>query len=211
MRRLSIVPLEKLARLDSALYPGQNGNNAWERGMCKTPRHIIALVVTLFLFLPVAFAGQVKKKTSNSKLSAPARLKAAKAPNKLSLQSLTLVSTSEAARKAAEEASAKAEKTKTRAGTSILRGARPEADGAVIEFHAVDGSFARDSSKGTSQAKSQKKSVLKNIHGSAYGATASAFGRATGEGGAVGASSGNGKFSVYVEGQHTQASTPAPH
>ncbi len=179
--------------------------------MCKTSRHIIVFAVALFLFLPAVVAAQVKKKASSSKVSAQEKLKAAKAPSKLSLQSLMLVSTSEAARKAVEEASAKAKKTKTRAGTSILRGTKREADGAVTEFHAVNGSFAGDSSKEISRVKSQKKSVLKNIHGSAYGATASAIGRANGVGGAVGASSGNGKFGIYVEGQHTQASTPAPH
>lgn len=176
--------------------------------MSKTACRTVLLVLAFFLVMPAAANAQTEK-ASRPQKSTSESSKTSKAPSKLPLQSLTLVSTTEAARKVAEEASAKAETTKT--DTSILKGTKPEADGAVIEFHAIDSSFARDSSKGTFETKSQKKSLLKNIHGSAYGATASDAGRASGEGGGIGADSGNGKFSIYVEGQHTHASTPAPH
>jgi hypothetical protein len=178
--------------------------------MSITSRDTILLVLTLFLFLPVAATAQVKK-TSNPQSSTSEKPKAAKTPSTLPLQSVTLVSTAEAVRKVAEEASAKGQTAKRPAETWNHARSKPGADGAVLEFHPTDSSVLADSAAGTVQAKSEKKSVLKNIHGSAYGATASGAGRADGEGGAVGADSRNGKFNIYVEGEHAHADTPAPH
>jgi len=178
--------------------------------MSKTPWQTVVLVTALFLFLPAAAAAQ-KEKPSGPQKATSENSKAAKSPGRLPLQSVTLVNTDEAARKVAEEASARAQTPKGAARTSNKTAPQQEADGAVLEFRPTEGSPMADPAPGTVQTKSSKKSVLKNIHGSAYGAAASAVGQANGEGGAVGADSSNGKFNIYVEGEHAHASTPAPH
>lgn len=178
--------------------------------MSRTPRHTILFVLAMFLLAPVAVAAQ-QKKTSNPQHSTLKEPNATTTPAKLPLQSLTLVSTSEAARKVAEEASTKAETSKKGAASSNLSKSGQEAEGAVLEFKPADTSSLAGSTAGAFKAKGRSKSLLKNIHGSAYGAAASAIGQANGESAAVGADSGNGKFSIYVQGEHTHASTPAPH
>lgn len=178
--------------------------------MSKTPWQTTLVVLALFLVLPAAATAQ-QEKPSGSPTSDSQNAKTVKAPGKLPLQSLTLVSTEEAARKAAEEARAKTQRPQAAAETAKHKGDKEAANAAVLEFHPTDGTAAPDSSKGTFQVKDRKKSVLKNIHGSAYGAAASGVGRAHGEGGAVGADSRGGKFNVYVEGEHTHGNTPNPH
>jgi hypothetical protein len=201
---------EKLTRLDSAAWQGQNGN-VWQDGnMSKTPWHIALFVLAMFLLLPLAATAQVEK-SSNKADTDPENAKAVKASRKQSLQSVTLPSTAEAVRKVAEQASAKALAPGAAPKASKQPGTDGATDGAVLEFHPANGPPTAGLESGTFQVKGRKKSVLKNIHGSAYGAAASAAGRASDEGGAVGADSGNGKFNVYVEGEHAHTSTPAPH
>ena len=177
--------------------------------MSKTPWQTVLLVLALFLVLPAAAVAQ-KEISSNPSPPKPKSVKPTKPQDKLPLQDVTLVSTAAAARKVAEEASARAQAPKAASKTSVKAESKQAADGAVLEFHPESGP-AGDSAKGGFQSKSGKKSVLKNIHGSAYGAAASAVGQANGEGGNVGADSSNGKLNIYVEGEHAHASTPAPH
>ena len=179
--------------------------------MSKTPWKTVLVVLALFLVLPAAATAQ-QEKPSGSHPSDSQNSKSVKAPDKLPLQSVTLVSTDDAARKAAEEARARLQRLKSTSETAKHEGDKGAANAAVLEFHPTDGAPPADSSKGTFQVKDgKKKKVLKNIHGSAYGATASGFGRANGEGGAVGADSRGGKFNVYVEGEHAHDNTPNPH
>ena len=178
--------------------------------MSKTPWQTVLLVLALFLLLSPAASAQTQK-TSSKADAGRNNTKAVKGPDKLSLQSVTLTSTAEAARKAAEEATARTSAPKTTQKNSKQSGSSDTTEGAVLEFRATDGPPASAVSAGGFQEKGHKKSVLKDIHGSAYGATASAAGSASAEGGAVGAGSSNGKFNVYVEGEHTHASTPVPH
>lgn len=168
------------------------------------------VVLAVFLVLPTAAVAQ-QEKPSGSHPSDSQNSKTVKAPDKLPLQSVTLVSTDEAARKAAEEARAKAQDPKANSKTAKHEGDKGAANAAVLEFHPTDGTPGPDSSKGTFQEKDRKKSVLKNVHGSAYGAAASGTGGANGESGSVGADSRSGKFNVYVEGEHAHDNTPNPH
>jgi len=178
--------------------------------MSKTPWQTVLLVTALFLLLPAAGAAQTEK-TSHPQNSSPVSPKAAKASVKPPLRSVTLVNTAETARQVAREASARAQAPKAAARTSNKTTPQQEAEGAVLELHPAEVSPLAGTATGTVQTKSAKKSVLKNIHGSAYGAAASAMGQASGEGGDVGADSSNGKFNIYLEGEHAHASTPAPH
>lgn len=178
--------------------------------MSKTLRHTTLLVLALFIFLSVAAAAQVKK-TSDHQNSSSQTPTATKGERKPLLQSLGLINTDEAAQKVAEEESAKARTAKTAGGTTNPAILKKGADGAVLEFHPAGNSPFSGSSSGTVEAKAGKKSPLKNIHGSVYGATLPQVGHANAEGGAVGADSKNGKLSIFVEGEHAQASTPAPH
>jgi len=179
--------------------------------MSKTPWQTVLVVLALFLLLPPAATAQ-EEKPSHPHSSDSQNTKAVKAPGKPPLRSVTLVNTTEAARKVAEKESARRQLKKDVALTPKQPQSGKTADGAVLEFQPTDGTPATNSSQGTFQVKdSKKKPVLKNIHGSAYGAAASGVGRANGEGGAVGADSRSGKFNVYVEGEHTHDSTPGPH
>jgi hypothetical protein len=179
--------------------------------MSKTPWQAVLVVLALFLFLPSAATAQ-EEKPSHPQPSGSQNAKAAKAPGMPPLRSVTLVNTTEAARKVAAEESARRQLKKDVALTPKQPQSGKTADGAVLEFQPTDGTPATNSSQGTFQVKdSKKKPLLKNIHGSAYGAAASGVGRANGEAGAVGADSRGGKFNVYVEGEHTHDSTPGPH
>jgi hypothetical protein len=177
--------------------------------MSKTLWQTMLLVLALFLVLPSAAAAQ-EEKSSNAPPPNPKSVKSTKPQSSPSLQDVTLVSTAAAVRKVAEEASSKAQAPKAASKTSVKAKSKQVADGAVLEFH-PESNPTGDSTKGGFQKRSGKKSVLKNIHGSAYGAAASTVGQANGEGGAIGADSSNGKLNIYVEGEHTHASTPAPH
>lgn len=179
--------------------------------MSKTACPTVLLGLTLFLLPPVAASAQAQKTPAHGPSISKSQKAAEKTPSKLPLQALTLVSTSEAARKAAEEATVKSQHTRGTSPPSSQAGSKQEADGGVLEFHADDSAPLADSAPGTFHAKDQKKSVLKNIHGSVYGAAASGVGQANAVNGAVGADSNNGKFNIYMEGGHSQASTGTPH
>jgi hypothetical protein len=178
--------------------------------MSKSIWQTVLLVPLLFLLLPHAATAQ-EKKSDSPQPSDSNSAKAAKPASTLPLQSVTLVSTEEAARKAAEEVRARAQSGKTDPKTSKQAEAGKAAEGAVLEFHSADRMPGAAVAKGGFQEKDNKKPVLKNIHGSAYGAAVSATGSANSEGGAVGADSRSGKVNIYVEGERTHASTPVPH
>lgn len=177
--------------------------------MNRTPWHIALSVLAIFLLVPAGTFAQ-EGMPPNPHRSNSKKAKAVKPATKLSLRSVTLVSTDAVARKVAEQESARALASKTASKNSKKTDTSEITDGAVLEFHPTDSPPA-ESGKGTFQAKNHKKSVLKNVHGNVYGAAASSVGNANGVGGAVGAESGNGKFGVYVEGAHNHADTPVPH
>ena len=176
--------------------------------MNKAPWHIAALILAAFLLLPGAANAQAEK-SSSKKSAGPDSSNVVKTPAKPPLQSVTLPSTAEAVSKVAEEASAKSLAAKTAGKTSPQSGTSDVPGDAVLEFHPT--ATAPAAGSGDFKEKDNKNSVLKNIHGSAYGAAASAVGSASAEGGAVGADSRNGKVNIYVEGGHSQSSTPVPH
>jgi hypothetical protein len=212
MRAISHHPLEerleKLTHLDSALLQGENGS-VWRDGnMNKAPWYIAVFVLATSLLLPLGAKAQTEKSSSKPEANKKSAM-AVKAPAKPPLQSLTLQTTAEAARKVAEEASAKALGQEKASKNSNQPSASEMKDGAVLEFHPT--TTPPSAGSGGFQEKDHKNSVLKNIHGSAYGAAASAAGSASAEGGAVGADSRNGKVNIYVEGEHAQTNNPAPH
>ncbi|HET9177928.1 MAG TPA: hypothetical protein VFQ24_06180 [Terriglobia bacterium] len=178
--------------------------------MSRTYWKTALLVLVMCVSLSPAATAQ-EQKTASPHAADSQSGKAVKPAANLPLQSVTLVSTEEAARRAAEEVRARAQTSKLSSEPSKEGAASKAAEGAVLEFHPTDSLPAKDAVKGRVQQKDQSKSVLKNIHGSAYGAAASAAGRANGEGGDVGAESRGGKINIYVEGERTHASTPAPH
>jgi hypothetical protein len=200
--------LEKLTHLDSALHQGENGSVWRDENMNEAPWHFAVFVLATFLLLPLGANAQTERSSSKPEATNKSA-KAVKAPAMPPLQSVTLQSTAEAARKAAEEASARALGQEKVSKNSKQPGASELTDGAVLEFHPTTNPPSAGS--GGFHEKNHKNSVLKNIHGSAYGAAASAAGRASAEGGAVGADSRNGKVNIYVEGEHAQTNNPAPH
>ena len=178
--------------------------------MSRTPWQTALLAPVMFVFLSPAATSQEPKSVS-PRATDSQDVKAAKPAARLPIRSLTLVSTEEAARKAAEEMRAKAQTSKTPPETSQEAEAGKAADGAVLEFHPTDSLPGKGAVKGGVQEKDRSKPVLKNIHGSAYGAATSAAGRANGESGDLGAQSRGGKINIYVEGERTHTSTPVPH
>lgn len=178
--------------------------------MSKTAWRTVLLGLALLVLLPAAVMARVQK-TPLQTTSTTKAGKAEKTPSKLPLSALTLVSTSAAARKVAAEATAKALAPKNASPTLSPVGSEQETSGSVREFQTDNTAGLSDSSNGTFQMKNHKRSMLKNIHGSVYGATASGIGRANTVDGAVGADSSNGKFSVYMQGEHSHISTPPPH
>lgn len=178
--------------------------------MSRTPWQTVLLAPVMFAFLSPAATAQ-EPKTASPHATDSKSAKAEKPAAQLPLQSVTLVSTEEAARKAAEEMRAKARTNQTPSKASKEAEAGNTADGAVLEFHPTGSLPGKDAVKGGVQEKDRSKPVLKSIHGSAYGVVASAAGRADGEGGEVGAESRGGKINIYVEGERTHASTPVPH
>jgi|SRR5690348_12716423 hypothetical protein len=176
--------------------------------MSRTIWQPVLIVAVMVLFVSAAGVAQ-EPKTVSPPVADSESGKTVKPAARLPLQSVTLVSTEEAARKAAEEMGSKAQTSKTPPTKELEAGKAP--DGAVLEFHPTDNLPGKDAVRGGFQQKEQSKSVLKNVHGSAYGAAASAAGRAHGEGGDVGAQSRGGKLNIYLEGERTHASTPVPH
>ncbi|HET7214700.1 MAG TPA: hypothetical protein VFL79_13995 [Terriglobia bacterium] len=178
--------------------------------MSKTLWQTMLVLLALFILLPAAAPAQ-QEKPSGPLPSNLQNSKDTRTPGKLPLQSVTMVNTREAARKVAEEESAKVQGSHAVSETARHKGDKSTANPAVLEFHPTAGTSA-DASKETFQVKNhRKKSALKNIHGSAYGAAASGIGGGNVEGGDVGADSRGGKFNVYVEGEHAHDNTPGSH
>lgn len=175
--------------------------------MSKTPWHAALIVLAIILLSPAALSAQATKpQPQKSQIKA----EISKASQKLNLQSLTLVSPEAAARKVAEEASARAQEPKAVLKNPKQSGNQQGAGAAVNEFQPVEGPAA-DSAAAPFQIKDHKKSLLKNFHGSAYGVAGSGIGRASGESAAAGADSGNSKFHIYLEGEHAHTNPPASH
>ncbi|HEX5412666.1 MAG TPA: hypothetical protein VFZ27_12525 [Terriglobia bacterium] len=170
----------------------------------------VLIVLALLVLVSPAAAAQ-EQDTASPRATDSKKTKAAKPVVQLPLRSVTLVSTDEAARNAAEEVRARAQSSKTSPDKTKQADVGKAADGAVLEFHPADGLPGRSAVKRGIQQEGRSKSVLKNIHGNAYGTAASAAGRARGEGGEVGADSRDGKINIYVEGERNHASTPVPH
>jgi hypothetical protein len=202
-------PMDKPAQLDSTSDQGQNGSVRGERSMSKTASYTVLLALALMVFVPGASPQEKSPAQPGDRGSKQAQ--AAKVPDEISLRSLTLPSTSEAAREAAEDANAKAQISKTTGRTPDPSKSTRASDGAILEFRPADGVPEKAAEAGTFKAKDHKKALLKNIHGSAYGISASAPGAANDEGGAVGADSASGKMNIYVEGEHVHSNTPGPH
>ena len=120
--------------------------------MSKTPSQTVLVVLTLFLLLPPAAAAQ-EEKPSGPQPSDSHNAKAVKTPGKLPLKSVTVVDTTEAVRKVAEEESARKEASKAASKTGKHEGKKAVADTAVLEFHPTEGTAAADSSKGTFQVR----------------------------------------------------------
>lgn len=178
--------------------------------MSKTPWQTMLAVLASFILLSAAAIAQ-QEKPSGPRPPDLQNSKDVRAPGKLPLQSVTLVDTKAAARKVAEEESAKVQGSRAASGTAKHQVDKAAANPAVLEFHPTRGTPAADTSKGILQAKNKKKPGLKNIHGSAYGAAVSGMGGANAESGAVGADSRSGKFNVFVEGEHAHDNTPPSH
>jgi hypothetical protein len=170
--------------------------------MAMKLRQFLVPAAALLLVWPMFTVAQTQPQPSSA-AKATAR-KATKTNIKPPLASLTLVSTDEMARNAAEETLKKAKAQEHGAKPTSASKPSPTDVDAVMEFHpAAAGSQAGSAAYQTKD----KKSALKNLHGDAYGISAGA--RGSGEGGEAGAESTNGKYSIYVGAEHSRAS-PAP-
>lgn len=138
-------------------------------------------------------AGLMAQEGEEKKPEAP-QAEARKASSKPALAEATRVSTDEAVRNAAQK----------KAGTSAAEDAPSESDdSAVTELR--PGAQTPEASSAESP-KISKKSSSRNIHGSVYGASGGESTRRSG--GSVGATSKNGKTSVYVETNRSRESQP---
>lgn len=178
--------------------------------MSQTPRSTTLLLVALFVFSSVAAAAQVKK-DPNPQPSRPKAPEAAKTSKQPLLRSLELVSTTEEARRVAEEESSKSRTAKVAAKKRNTDGLKQGANGAVLEFRPTSNSPFSGSDAGIVEPKIRKKSLLRNIHGSLYRAGGSQASRGNAESGSVGADSKNGKLSIFLQGEHASTTTPISH
>jgi len=166
----------------------------------------------LGLWLPAAAAAQTKAQAPPPASSKTPAQEASKAPTKLPLKDVGVISTAEAAREAAEAAHKAAQATKAKApqGQATSKSGQAEESG-VMEFQPVKSDSSADSPFKDAHLKDHQKPLLKDFHGSVYGAAAGQGAAERTAAGAAGASSGNGKLNVFVEGQHSQANNPGPH
>jgi hypothetical protein len=165
--------------------------------------------VILGLWLPVVVTARARAQASNPSDSATPNTKAAKTPAKLPLKDITFISTAEAARQVAEEIKVKAS-GQSASAPRASKSRQPENSG-VLEFQPDKSGSSAGSESGPDHLKSHKKPVLKDIHGTFYGSTAAQGTSDHTAEGAIGASSSNGKLNVFVETQHSQTNSPAPH
>lgn len=159
------------------------------------------------LFFAVSLAAQTQAPAINSSSTTAKDSKPAKAVKKPPLSALTLMSTDELARKAADEAAKKSKAQTQGAKPASASKPAPANTGGVMEFQPAAASSQPGS--GTFQTKDGKKSALKHVHGEAYGDSAGAIGNR--EGAEAGAASSNGKLNVYVGAEHSQANSPNSH
>ena len=171
--------------------------------MSRKPLEAAILTAMLALWLPAIDAAQAKPQASRTTGSEATSTKSSKIPTKLPLKDITFMSTSEAARKAAEATKAKPQgQTPSKSG---------QADGnGIMEFQTVKTGSSAISESDDIRQQHRKKPLLKDIHGSVYGSTTTQGAADRTAAGSVGAGSGNGKFNIFMETQHSQASNPGP-
>lgn len=163
------------------------------------------LIGIMGLWLPAAASAQTKTQAAHPDSSHPQAERASKPPAALPLKDLGGISTDEAARQAARQMAVKT-KSKAQSQTSSNSG-KPDA-GAVLEFRVVKNNAPSDTASKDIHPKNQRKALLKDIHGTIYGASGGQGTAGHTTGAAAGASSGNGKLNIFVDGQHTQANNP---
>lgn len=156
----------------------------------------------LGLWMPISAKAQAKTPVPGAAKSTTAKTKTSKTSTKL--QDLTLVSTTAAAREAAKEAKS------TATGKSASKSGQAE-NTAVVELQPAALPSSADSDSGSVKMKTGKKPLLKDFHGSLYGTTGAQGVAGKSTAGEIGTGSSNGKVNIFVEGQHTQVTTPAPH
>jgi hypothetical protein len=130
---------------------------------------------------------------------APQKLGAEKTAKKESTRKPAIT---DAVRVSTDAALASAAKQEADKGTAD-QSAKGDPDGAVLEFHPAAPGAAADGSAVV--ANDPQKSALKNLHGEVYGAGGARGNQETGK---VGASSKDGKSSIYVETDRSHA-TPS--
>ncbi|HUZ45053.1 MAG TPA: hypothetical protein VMW54_00300 [Terriglobia bacterium] len=162
------------------------------------------VAVILGLGLPVTAPAKAQAQSSSPSGSSATKTKTPKTSAKLPLKDITLVSTSKAAREAAKKTNAKAP------GKSASKSGQVAGDG-VMEFRPAGPESSASSDSGTVQMKDGKKPRLKDVHGTIYGATGAQGIAGNSTSGAIGAAARGGRFNVFVEGQNSQVSNPAPH
>ena len=168
-----------------------------------SPKHLQAAFLTgiLGLGLSAAAAAQATALAPGPAASKTQTKQDSKAPAKLPLKDLGVVSTAQAAREAA--------KAKEQGPASSP--SRPADVNGVLEFQAVKSESSSDAPSKDARLKDRKKPLLKDFHGSVYGAAAGQGSGGRTAAGDAGASSKSGKLNVYVEGEHAQANSPGSH
>jgi hypothetical protein len=171
-----------------------------------TSKHLEAAVLTavLGLCLSTAVAAQTRLPWSPTAEKEAASPKTSKKTAKLPLKDITFMSTSEAAREAAEATKAKPQ------GQTTLTSGQAGGNG-ILEFQPVQSESAVKPESSDTLPEHRKKPLFKDIHGSVYGSTSSQRAADHTTAGNVGASSRNGTFSIFVGTEHSQASNPGQH
>jgi hypothetical protein len=157
------------------------------------------LATMLAMIAPALAAPQPQPQNAPGKTPAPKieqRPKAKKTPN---FADLTRVSTSDAARDAAEDAAKKKQDQEEGSGAA-------KSD-SVLELHSVSPGAAPEVVPLVIKGDNSNH-ILKKIHGEVYGAAGQGGKTA---GGAAGMSAKDGKLNVYIETQHSTSNAPTPH
>ena len=166
-------------------------------------KRLQAMILTgiLGLWLSASASAQSNKAAPDPAAAKGQTKQDSKAPAKLPLKDLGVISTAQAARDAA--------KAKTQSPATSQ--SKPADVNGVMEFQAVKSEPSSNSPSKDARLKDRKKPLLKDFHGSVYGAAAGQDSRGRTAAGDAGASSKSGKLNVYVEGEHAQANSPGSH
>jgi len=155
------------------------------------------MAIALALPIVPAFAQSSQEKAPGSSSSVE-KAPTPKSDKKPDLSGATRVSTDGAAASVAKE--------KAKHTASDSKATTEANDDAILEFKP---SSPDSVAAGTEAVQGgTKKSASKDVHGTIYGATDATSIRNRSTGGSVGASSKSKKTSVYVETDHTQATSP---